>query len=371
MAKKSMKKHILFAGVLILAGCASDPAPESTLSDNAYNQNSVRPSVQPRVVPRQSVPQYSSRYRSPSYSRYNTYNSYGGYNDYSGSGSYANSYEVRNFINYIVNKHGFSESYLQGLFARANRLDSVIRLESPAPSSSSSKPRKGSWTRYRNKFLTDQHISNGVAFWQQNADAISKASSTYGVDPEYIVGIIGVETYFGKNIGKTCVFDALTTLSFDTQRRSKYFQSELENFLLMTREEGMDPREPVGSWAGAMGLGQFMPSSFRKLAVDFDHNGRRNLWHPYDAIGSVAHYFHKNGWDYHSPVAEPAGSSYDSSVISLSTYDGDEYWRVHHNFKVIKRYNNSSKYAMAVHQLAQAIKSRYQYSQVGTKIGAL
>jgi membrane-bound lytic murein transglycosylase B len=270
----------------------------------------------------------------------------------------------------MVETHGFSETYLQGLFAQANRLDSVIRLENPAPSGSS-KPRTGSWTRYRNKFLTDQHISNGVVFWRNNADSIRQASSAYGVDPEYIVGIIGVETYFGKNIGKTCVFDALTTLSFDTYRRSKYFMSELENFLLMAREEGYNPREPVGSWAGAMGLGQFMPSSFRKLAVDFDHNGRRDLWQPYDAIGSVAHYFSRNGWQYRSPVAQPAGVSYGSSVIELSTYEGNEFWRVHHNFKVIKRYNNSNKYAMAVHQLAQAIKQRYQLPQVSTKPGLL
>jgi membrane-bound lytic murein transglycosylase B len=112
----------------------------------------------------------------------------------------------------MVHEHGFSEAYLNGLFSRANRLDSVIRLESPAPSTGPSKPRTGSWTRYRNKFLTDAHISNGVEFWRKNADAIQQASTTYGVDPEYIVGIIGVETYFGKNFGKTSIFDALTTL---------------------------------------------------------------------------------------------------------------------------------------------------------------
>jgi membrane-bound lytic murein transglycosylase B len=168
-----------------------------------------------------------------------------------------------------------------------------------------------------------------------------------------------VETYFGKNIGKTCVFDALATLAFDTHRREKYFTSELENFLLMTREQGYEPRQPVGSWAGAMGLGQFMPSSFRKLAVDFNNDGRRDIWHPHDAVGSVAHYFTKSGWHYNEPVAEQTYSPDEPSVISLSTYEGSEYWRVHPNFKVIKKYNNSDKYAMAVHQLAQAIKQRY------------
>jgi membrane-bound lytic murein transglycosylase B len=275
------------------------------------------------------------------------------------TGTYSNSLAVRNFIQQMVNKHGFSESYLEDLFSRAHRLDYVIKLESPAPSNQPSKPRLGSWTRYRNKFLTDDHINNGVQFWRNNSDAIERASQTYGVDPEYIVGIIGVETYFGKNIGKTHIFDALTTLSFDTHRRSRYFTEELENYLLMSREEGLNPLVPVGSWAGAMGLGQFMPSSFRRLAVDFNNDGRRDLWHQHDAIGSVAHYFSKSGWQFNQPVATENGYPGDASIIELSTYEGEEYWRVYHNFKVIKRYNNSNKYAMAVHQLAQAIKQRY------------
>ena len=159
--------------------------------------------------------------------------------------------------------------------------------------------------------------------------------------------------------GKTCIFDALTTLAFDTHRRAKFFTQELENFLLMTREEGYEPREPVGSWAGAMGLGQFMPSSFRTLAIDFNNDGRRDLWHQYDAIGSVAHYFSRNGWQYRTPVAQPTGGYGGESTIEFSGINGFEYWRVYPNFKVIKKYNNSNKYAMAVHQLAQAIKQRY------------
>ncbi len=355
-----MKKNIDFRRIaklviaVSLAGCASDPTPET----GNYPQV-VRP-VTPAAPVKPATP-YTSKI--PSYKPYDSYNNTYG-DSYGTNGDYANSFAVKNFIRHMAEKHGFSESYLENQFSQAQRLDSVIRLEGPV-SSNSGPSRPGSWTRYRNKFLTDQHISNGVEFWRNNASAIGKASSAYGVDPEYIVGIIGVETYFGKNIGKTCVFDALTTLSFDTYRRSKYFQSELEQFLLMAREEGLNPRDPVGSWAGAMGLGQFMPSSFRKLAVDFDHNGRRNLWHPDDAIGSVAHYFSRNGWNYKSPVAEPSGGSNGSSVIELSTYEGAEHWQVYPNFKVIKRYNNSNKYAMAVHQLAQAIKSRYMmYSKL-------
>lgn len=279
------------------------------------------------------------------------------------TGTYTSYPSVRRFIFDMVNKHGFSESYLNGLFARAHRLDSVIRLESPEPSHGPSSPRAGSWTRYRNKFLTEQHIQNGASFWLDNMDVLRKASMTYGVDPEYIVAIIGVETYFGRNFGKTNIFDSLTTLSFDTYRRSKFFMSELENFLLMAREEGFDPREPEGSWAGAMGYGQFMPSSFRRLAIDFNSDGRRDLWHPHDAIGSVAHYFSKSGWHYNNPVARPSAySSSEEPVIELSTYNGFEYWRTYPNFKVIKRYNNSNKYAMAVHQLAQAIKQRVENS---------
>jgi membrane-bound lytic murein transglycosylase B len=278
------------------------------------------------------------------------------------TGIYANSQPVHNFIQHMVHVHGFSESYLNGLFSRANRLQSVIQLEGGAfqyPGAKPAPPRAGSWTRYRKQFITEAHINHGVEFWSNNADAVQKASATYGVDPEYIVAIIGVETFFGRNVGKTCTFDALTTLAFDTQRRAKFFTQELENFLLMSREEGYEPLKPVGSWAGAMGLGQFMPSSFRTLAVDFNNDGHRDLWHQQDAIGSVAHYFARSGWQNNMPVAEQIRGNQGGSTIALSTDRGNEYWYVHPNFKVIKKYNNSDKYAMAVHQLAQAIKQRY------------
>ena len=350
MANLVYKRLFKLAFTVLLVSCASEPVKHQV----EYPKNSQLQSKAPSV-------RYPVMRPSQLYSPKTPYSS--SYGSYALSGTYANSQEVRNFIQYMVQKHGFSEAYLNGLFSRANRLDFVIRLESPGPSKGPSKP--GSWTRYRNKFLTDAHISNGVEFWRKNAQAIQQASATYGVDPEYIVGIIGVETYFGKNFGKTCIFDALTTLSFDTFRRSKYFTSELENFLLMSRDEGFDPREPRGSWAGAMGYGQFMPSSFRKLAVDFNNDGHRDLWHPKDAVGSVAHYFSRSGWQFHNPVTKPAGPSADPAVIELSTYEGNEYWRVYPNFKVIKKYNNSNKYAMAVHQLAQAIKHQYQQNYAG------
>ncbi|MEQ1620718.1 MAG: lytic murein transglycosylase [Methylococcales bacterium] len=276
------------------------------------------------------------------------------------TGIYAESLQVKSFIQYMVRTHGFSEDYLNGLFSNVTRLESVIRLENAqGVQGPKLPPSPGSWTRYRKQFLTDAHINNGVQFWSSNADVVQKASVTYGVDPEYIVAIIGVETFFGRNVGKTHTFDALSTLAFDTQRRSKFFTTELENFLLMSREESIPAQETVGSWAGALGLGQFMPSSFRKLAVDFDHDGRRNLWQPHDAIGSVAHYFAQNGWQPKHPVTEPVRGKAIDDTITLSTDHGNEFWRVHPNFKVIKKYNNSDKYAMAVHQLAQAIKQRY------------
>ena len=360
MANLVYKRLFKLALAAMLASCASEPVNyQVEYPKNSHQQSKAPPVRYPVDRPIQHYPNsdgrtpYSSSNEAPIL-----------------TGTYANSPEVRNFIQHMVHKYGFSETYLNGLFSQAHRLDSVIRLENPAPSTGPSKSRPGSWTRYRNKFLTDAHISNGVEFWRSNADTIQRASATYGVDPEYIVGIIGVETYFGKNFGKTCIFDALTTLSFDTYRRSDYFKSELENFLLMTRDEDFDPRQPQGSWAGAMGYGQFMPSSFRRLAVDFNNDGRRDLWHPKDAVGSVAHYFSRSGWQLHNPVTKPASPASDPAVIELSTYEGNEYWRIYPNFKVIKKYNNSNKYAMAVHQLAQAIKQQYQQTYVG-RVGYL
>ena len=329
--------------VLLMTGCASDPVVyQGNYPNTPIQQPIITAPLQKPVQPLIQRPAFNNSYSA------NTL-----------TGDYASYPELQQFIQHMVQTHGFSEDYLAGLFSQAQRLDFVIRLESPAPSPSSSRPSPGSWTRYRNKFLTEQHINNGVAFWREHAAAIEKASSTYGVDPEYIVGIIGIETFFGKNFGKTCIFDALTTLAFDTHRRAEYFTQELENFLLMAKEEGYEPRQPRGSWAGAMGYGQFMPSSFRKLAVDFDNNGRRDLWQAYDAVGSVAHYFSQHGWQLHGEVTRPTQPADSPEVIELGGASGSEYWRVYPNFKVIKKYNNSNKYAMAVHQLAQAIKQRY------------
>ncbi|MGZ4979317.1 MAG: lytic murein transglycosylase [Methylobacter sp.] len=333
MNNTSYKRLLKLALTLALAGCANNPAVKT----DAPDQNST-------AIPDQisnNVPEYQTQNLT--------------------TGTYSNMLPVKNFIRHMVQEHKFSESFLNSLFAQAKRLDYVIRLENPPPYQGPKPgvPKVGGWTRYRQQFLTEAHINNGAAFWNNNADTIQKASAAYHVDPEYIVAIIGVETFFGRNVGKTRIFDALTTLAFDTQRRAKFFTTELENFLLMSREENYDPLQPVGSWAGAMGLGQFMPSSFRTLAVDFNNDGHRNLWDQCDAIGSVAHYFSRNGWQHSMPVANQTKSYSNGSTIELSLNKGSEYWQVHPNFKVIKKYNNSDKYAMAVHQLAQAIKQRY------------
>jgi membrane-bound lytic murein transglycosylase B len=287
-------------------------------------------------------------------------------------GVYANQPAVNAFIEHMAHDYGFSVDYLNTLFSQAQRLDSVLRLEvdpmlppkpkyqgpiGPEPIKKP-KPTAG-WSSYRKQFLDETHINNGVNFWRANAQALQRAATIYHVDPEYIIGIIGVETYFGRNVGKTNTFDALSTLAFFTIRRSEYFTKELENFLLMSKEEGYEPRQIIGSWAGAMGLGQFMPKSFRKLAVDFNGDGKRDLWNSEDAIGSVANYFCSAGWRFNQLVTRPIKGDIDDEYIILETDSGNEFWAISSNFNTIKKYNSSNKYAMAVHQLGQAIKQRY------------
>jgi len=308
------------------------------------------------------------------------------------SGDFAGDPDVDRFIGRMTTSHSFSREYLAGVLSQAERKQWILdQLDRERPTGGP--PRPGGWSRYREKFLTDRHISGGVEFWRENARELDRASRQYGVPPEYIVGIIGVETVYGRNVGTFRVVDALATLAFDYPRRADYFSGELENFLIMARDERIDPLSPKGSYAGAMGLGQFMPTSFRKWAVDVNGDGHTDLWEPADAIGSVANYFKAHGWHSGQPVVTAASASgararmldagfdtsYSLSVLAshdirpasqavqrddlrllrLSTYSGDEYWLGYHNFYVITRYNHSANYAMAVHQLAQAIKQRY------------
>ncbi len=265
-----------------------------------------------------------------------------------------------------------------------------------------SRPAEGKpWFEYRPIFITDKRIRGGVDFWRENEVLINQASERFGVDPEIIVAIIGVETFYGRITGGYRVLDALTTLSFyypDTGNdRSDFFSRELMQFLLLGREEGLPLRDVTGSYAGAMGLGQFMPSSYREYAVDLDGDGRRDLWSSMsDVIGSVANYLHRHGWEYGQPVtyaaevsedadmdlvtrrdfkpkmtaAELAGGGFaprapvdsdmPAAVVRLEEQEGDSYWITFENFYVITRYNRSPLYAMAVFELSEAIREGFQ-----------
>jgi membrane-bound lytic murein transglycosylase B len=261
------------------------------------------------------------------------------------------------------------------------------------------------WFEYRPIFITDKRIRGGVEFWRDNAELVGQAAEEYGVDPQIIVAIIGVETFYGGNTGGYRVLDALTTLSFyypnTGNDRSDFFSRELMQFLLLGSEESLPLREVSGSYAGAMGLGQFMPSSYREYAVDLDKDGRRDLWSSMpDIIGSVANYLHRHGWEAGQPVAWPASvapgadmalvadrdyraqkdlaelaaggfSAADpravegvpdatlATVARLEEADGDAYWLTFKNFYVITRYNRSPLYAMAVFELSEAIRAGY------------
>ena len=304
-------------------------------------------------------------------------------------GDFANNPNAQQFIDKMVSKHGFDRQQLQEILSQAKRLDSVLRLmDNQAPTTSVQPPSgpNGAWLRYRKKFITPDNVQNGVVFWNQYEDALNRAWQVYGVPPEIIVGIIGVETRWGRVMGKTRILDALATLSFNYPRRAEYFSGELETFLLMARDEQDDPLNLKGSFAGAMGYGQFMPSSYKQYAVDFSGDGHINLWDPVDAIGSVANYFKAHGWVKGDLVAvmangqapglpngfktkysvsqlaaagltpqQPLGNHQQASLLRLDVGTGYQYWYGLPNFYTITRYNHSTHYAMAVWQLGQAV----------------
>jgi membrane-bound lytic murein transglycosylase B len=337
--------------LLLITSCTSDPVP-------IVPKPIIHGGISRPIVPTKPSPPKKT-VTSPTPHKSTPRQSVGNYSSTQLSGDYARSASAHNFIRKLSRQHGFSETYLKGVLSTAKHLNSVMKLERPTLNIKKSfTPSRGSWSRYRKKFIKSSHINNGIKFWRNNARTLERASHKYRVDPEYIVAIIGVETFFGLNVGRTRTLDALSTLAFHTKRRAKYFSSELENFLLMTSEQGYDPQDVVGSWAGAMGLGQFMPSSFRKLAVDFNNDGKRDLWNPTDAIGSVANYFSHHHWQYNQPVTTKNRTKTANTKL-FRTYSKDEHWIVHPNFKVIKKYNHSNYYAMAVHQLAKAIKQGY------------
>jgi membrane-bound lytic murein transglycosylase B len=292
--------------------------------------------------------------------------------------------EVEKFITQMVQQHQFEEPALRQILSQLKINDGVVKaINAPA----TSKP----WYEFKNIFITPTRTSGGVDFWNQNAEQLKRAREIYGVPEEIIVAIIGIETIYGKRTGSFRVIDALYTLAFEMPERASYFRGELEQFLLLTRENDLDPLTVKGSFAGAIGMPQFMPTSYRRFAVDFDSDGKIDLWENVpDVVGSVANYLHYFGWLAGQPIVVPArisGTEYKDIVekgfkphltltqmlskgvestdamppelvaglFALDLEQGQDYWLAFNNFYVITRYNRSKNYAMAVYLLANAI----------------
>lgn len=290
------------------------------------------------------------------------------------------------FIDEMVHKHHFKHEELVRIFQRAEYRPSVIAaISAPA----TIKP----WLEYRASFVNSMRIEGGVNFWKRHAATLKRAEQQYGVPQEMIVAIIGVETLYGKRAGNFRTLDALTTLAFDYPRRADFFRNELAEYLLLAREQDFNLLEIKSSYAGALGIPQFMPSSYRKYAVDFNENGKTDLLsEPEDAIGSVANYFKQYGWHSGEVVAVRAKLSPQvklpvdlqmrdmaawsesgivaaeeqgrllppAAVVDFTVEAGKEYWLTCANFRVITLYNNSNFYAMSVFQLAEALRAAYR-----------
>ncbi len=304
-----------------------------------------------------------------------TFNSYATFKDQNA---------INIFIEQMHTKHDFKKTDLERWFDAVEIKESILKAIS--------RPAEGMpWHKYRKIFLNKSRIQGGVKFWQENQHALNKTAERYGVPPEIVVAIIGVETLYGKHTGTYRVIDALSTLGFNYPKRSKFFLRELESFLLLCRNENMDPLDPTGSYAGAMGLPQFMPSSFIAYAADFENDAKRDIWNnTADAIASVGNYFAKHHWKKDQPIAFPVTAKGDQykklltsslkpdvtieeiqksnitlvdplpaetkvKLLEFEQPDSTDLWLGLNNFYVITRYNRSPLYAMAVYQLSQAI----------------
>lgn len=296
--------------------------------------------------------------------------------------------EVQKFIDEMVSEHDFDADSLTDIFSKAKVSKSIVKaISRPAEA----KP----WYKYRPIFLTDDRIKLGVKFLQKNEQSLRRAEEVYGVPAEIIVAIIGVETRYGKHAGKYKVINSLSTLAFNYPKRSKFFRNELIQFLLLAREQLMDPLSVNGSYAGAMGIPQFISSSYRNYAVDFDEDGKIDIWdNSVDAIGSVGNYFKHHGWqagkaianraevandnylavlskglephvstvdlvDYGITAAQMPDENIDIKFLEYELKNGREFWLGFDNFYVITRYNHSALYAMAVYQLSEEIRIRF------------
>lgn len=293
--------------------------------------------------------------------------------------------EVEAFIAEMVQKHEFDPAALRRLFARVQPQPSIVRAIS-APSTA--RP----WHEFRSRNVDAARIQGGVEYWRRHQATLAEASRQYGVPEEIIVATIGIETLYGRNTGKFRVLDALATLAFNYPPRAELFRSELESFLLLIRDGDFDPGRTRGSYAGAIGIPQFLPSSYRRYAVDFDGDGKRDLGGAADAIGSVANYYRAHGWRSGGAVIVPVedgGSQAETLVelgirpqlkvaelklrgvrpaaavdegepaalITAETESGPRYWLGLNNFYVITRYNRSINYALAVHELALELRT--------------
>ncbi|MDH3218308.1 MAG: lytic murein transglycosylase B [Gammaproteobacteria bacterium] len=305
-------------------------------------------------------------------------------------GAYQGRSDVSAFIKRLALETDYTEKELVDLFAQVEKQEHLFeKLDKPAE-------KELDWYQYRGIFIKDTRIERGVKFWREHRELLAAVSDKTGVPAEIIVAIVGVETFYGVYKGKDPVFDSLVTLAFDYPRRASFFKQELEQFLLLAKEQGFDARALRGSYAGAMGMPQFISSSYRHYAIDFDEDGQTNLFDSIpDIAGSVANYFVRHGWQRDGRVARPLTAAENNSIDALEpglkpTYkwadlkrsglasdfeisedtpvalvrlqqrDHAEYWAGFENFYVITRYNHSELYAMAVYQLARLISHHYK-----------
>jgi len=292
--------------------------------------------------------------------------------------------EVQAFVQEMVERHGFERETLARALRNTRFMTSIVRaMDAPATALP--------WHEFRLRHINDARLDGGLRFWAEHAAVLERAAAEYQVPPEIIVATIGIESIFGRRTGNVNVLDALTTLAFGYPRRAAFFRGELEQFLLLARETGWALNAVKGSFAGAIGVPQFLPSSYRKYAVDFDGDGRRDLRGVADAIGSVANYYRQFGWQQGAPVIvpvdvgdtlldamlaagiaphtavtefrkqgvvplEPIADDAAAALIAADAEAGKRYWLGMRNFYVITRYNRSINYALVVQELAATLR---------------